>query len=59
MDYSKFMNELSNASLFDLYRLRVAISKELESPKRINKVKKRIQKGDVISYFEENENRLI
>jgi hypothetical protein len=59
MDYSKFMNELNDASLFDLYRLRVAISKELENAKRINEVKKRIQKGDVISYFEENENRLI
>ena len=59
MDYSKIMSELKDASLFDLYRLRVAIAKELEDPKRINEVKKKIRKGDVINYFEENENRLI
>lgn len=59
MDYSKFMSELDDASLFDLYRLRVAIRKELENPRRIEEVKKMITTGDVISYFDENENRLI
>jgi hypothetical protein len=53
------MSELNDASLFDLYRLRVAIRKELENPKRIEEVKKMISKGDVISYFDENENKLI
>jgi len=59
MDYSKFMSELDKASLFDLHRLDVAIRKEMENPRRIEEVRRRIGKGDTISYFEGSENRLI
>lgn len=59
MDYSRFMSELDKASLFDLYRLHVAICRELENPKRIEEVKRMIRKGDTISYFEGPENRLV
>ena len=59
MDYSKFMSELDKASLFDLYRLDVAIRKEMEDPRRIEKVRRRIGKGDTVRYFEGSENRLI
>lgn len=59
MDYSKFMSELDEASLFDLYRLDVAIRKEMENPRRIEEVRRRIGKGDTIRYFEGTENRLI
>ena len=59
MDYSKFMSDLDGASLFDLYRLNAAICKEMENPKRIKEVKKLIKQGDIISYFEGSENRLI
>ena len=59
MDYSKIMSELDNASLFDLYRLSAAIGKELENPKRIKKIRQMIKAGDIISYFVNEENRLI
>jgi len=59
MDYSKIMSELDNASLFDLYRLSAAIGKELENPKRIKKIRQMIKAGDTISYFVNEENRLI
>ena len=59
MDYSKVMSELDDASLFDLYRLNVAIRKEFNDPKRIEAVKRMIKEGDIISYFEDSENRLI
>ena len=59
MDYSKVMSELDDASLFDLYRLSAAISKELDNPRRIEKVKRMIKEGDIINYFENSENRLV
>ena len=59
MDYTKLLNELDDATLFDLHRLRVAINLELDNPKRIREVKRMINIGDQISYFEDNENRLI
>lgn len=59
MDYSKFMSELDKVSLFDLYRLDVAIRKEMEDPRRIEEVRRMIGKGDTISYFDGSENRLI
>ncbi len=58
MDYSKIMTELDNASLFDLYRLSAAINKELDNPNRIEAIKRIINVGDVISYFEDDKNRL-
>jgi len=59
MDYSRFMSELDTVSLFDLYRLDVAIRKEMENPRRIEAVRSVIGKGDTITYFEGSENRLI
>jgi len=59
MDYSKIMNLLDEASLFDLYRLRAAIDKEMENPERIEKIRFSIKAGDPIRYFVEDENRLI
>jgi len=59
MDYSTVMSELDDASLFDLYRLDVAIRKELDDARRIEEVKRMIKEGDIISYFEGSENRLI
>ncbi|MCF7956628.1 MAG: hypothetical protein K9M75_12565 [Phycisphaerae bacterium] len=59
MDFSRIISELENATSFELYRLSVAINKELENPIRIEKAKSLIKKGDIISYFESSENRLI
>jgi len=59
MDYSKILAELNNASLFDLYRLKVAINQQLENPQRLSEIKKCLNPGQNISYFDEEENRLI
>ena len=59
MDYSKIIENLKQASLFDLYRLSVAINHQLENPQRIVEIKKHIKPGQTISYFESTENRLI
>ncbi|MDZ7833520.1 MAG: hypothetical protein U5L07_17380 [Desulfobacterales bacterium] len=59
MDYSNILNELNKASLFDLYRLKVAINQQLENPQRLSEIKKRLKPGQNISYFDEEENRLI
>ena len=39
MDYSKIIEELKKASLFDLYRLRVALNHQLETPRRVEEIK--------------------
>lgn len=59
MDYSKILVALKQASLFDLYRLRVAIDHQLEAPQHITKIKRRLKIGQIISYFDDMENRLI
>ena len=59
MDYSRIIEELKQASLFDLYRLRVAISHQLENPQRIQEIKRQLKLGQTITYFDGVENRLI
>jgi hypothetical protein len=59
MDYSKILEELNNASLFDLYRLKVAINHKLENPQQLSAIKKCLKNGQRISYFDNTENRLI
>jgi hypothetical protein len=58
MDYTQVLNELSKSTSFDLNRLRVAISKELENPKRIASIKKKLRIGMELSYFHAAENKL-
>ena len=59
MDYFRIIEDLQQASLFDLYRLRVAISQQLESPQRIREIKSRLRPGQTITYFNGAENRLV
>ncbi len=59
MDYSKILDELNDASLFDLYRLGQAIRFSLEDPVRINKIKDALKVGQNVEYFVAEENRLI
>lgn len=59
MDYSRIMTELEDASLFDLYRLSVAINKELDDSNRVEQIKRMINEGDIITYFEDTQNRLV
>ena len=59
MDYSAILTELNNASLFELYRLNVAIGKQLDDPARLSLIKNHLQIGQLISYFDAQENRLL
>jgi hypothetical protein len=59
MNYSKILEELNNASLFELYRLQQAIRRSLEDPARIRKIKDWLKVGQDIEYFDAEENRLI
>ncbi len=59
MNYSKVLSELQEASLFDLFRLKSAIERELDNPVRLNDVRKRIHVGQTVHYFEKTENRLV
>jgi len=59
MDYTFIIDELRAASLFDLFRLRAAISEQLEDPQRIDQVRRRLRPGMPINYFDEAQNRLI
>jgi hypothetical protein len=57
MDYSNLLNQLEQATLFELYRLQVAIANELENPKRLIALKRQLTIGMALSYFEPVENR--
>lgn len=59
MDYTAILTALNNASLFELYRLNVAIRQQLDDPARLRLVRDRLKTGLPISYFSEAENRLI
>ena len=59
MDYSEIIAALQDATLFDLYRLNVAINHLLDDPQRIDKIRKQLKTGQTIYYFEPTENRLI
>lgn len=59
MDYTAIIEELRSASLFDLFRLRAAMTLQLEDPLRIEQVRARLRPGMAISYFDEVQNRLI
>jgi hypothetical protein len=59
MDYSHLLEELEQASLFDLYRLHVAIGHQLDDPKRILAIRRQLKPGQEITYFDDRENRLV
>ncbi|MCI5144025.1 MAG: hypothetical protein D3923_00525 [Candidatus Electrothrix sp. AR3] len=59
MDYSKILEELNEATLFDLYRLKVAIQQQLNNPRRLSAIKKYLKPDKEISYFDATENRLV
>lgn len=59
MNYSEILHEIGNASLFDIYRLKVAMSALLEKPEKIAKIKMNLQIGMHISYFSVRQNKLV
>ncbi len=58
MNYLEIIDTIKQASLFDLYRLNMAINYELENPKRIQQVRNTFKEGDMISYLDTSSNRL-
>ncbi len=59
MDFTKTLHELQHASLFELFRLDVAISKELRDPLKNHKLRARLRQGEHVTYFDANLNQLV
>jgi hypothetical protein len=59
MNYSSIIKELNKASLFDLYRLDVAINMQLDDPSKLREIKNHLKIDQEISYFDLEGNRLI
>jgi len=59
LDYDQLLNELRNASLFDLYRLRSVIDNLLDDPANQQRVKRQLYPGMETAYFDSQANRLV
>ncbi len=59
MNYTELVNELRQASLFDLYRVCVVIDCELQNPQRIIAMKQKLRLGMELEYFDRTQNRSI
>lgn len=59
MDYADLLAALEKTSLFDLWRLNVAIARTLEDPLKIDAIRARLCVGQAIRYFHPKENREI
>jgi hypothetical protein len=57
MDYSEILQSLQQASSFDLYRLNVAISLQLESPERIKSIRDLLSIRQEVEIFNESTNK--
>lgn len=58
MNYSTILHELGNASLFDIYRLRIAMDSLLNHPEKLDAIKNQLRKGMTVSYFCSRLNKL-
>jgi len=59
MDFTQVMEQLKQASPFELYRLSEAIYKHLQDEQTIAQIKSRLTPGQLVTYFDREENRLI
>lgn len=59
MEFTTILQALNEASAFELYRLQIAIHKELESHARIAKIKKSLRIGMDTTYFCHEKNGLV
>ena len=59
MNYTAILETLGQASLFQLYRLNVAISNLLDDPARITAVKHTLRIGQTVRWFDNTENRVV
>ena len=58
MNYTNILEELENATLFDMYRLVHALDNELKNPNKIKLIKNNLRVGQVVSYFNNTSNKL-
>lgn len=56
MNFSAILEALNQASAFELFRLRVAITHKLDDPKWIEAIRWRLRIGQEIEYFNWNDN---
>jgi hypothetical protein len=59
MNFSELMKPLGEASLFDLFRMKVMIQNIIDDPVRIKELRQSFAVGDTISYFDVQQNSLI
>lgn len=59
MNYAEILKSLKESSPFDLFRLRTAITNELEKPELISSIRKHLAAEMVITFFCEEKNRLV
>jgi len=59
INYSQVLDQLKDASAFDLHRLRSAIGVMMEEPDRCREVMATLSEGQEIEYFHSTENRMI
>ena len=52
VQYDQLVAFLKQASLFEIYRLSVALQIEMENPLRISALLKKFKEGDVVEYFD-------
>jgi hypothetical protein len=57
MDYAALLHALDKASLFDLWRLNIFISRALEDPHKNEAMRSRLYAGQAIRYFDSRQNR--
>ena len=59
MNYNAILEALNQASLFQLYRLNVAISNLIDDPARLNAAKRSLRVGQTVRWFDNTENRVV
>ena len=59
MNYNALIQQLKQATLFELWRFRCVIDQLLENPDKIKAIQRVLKPGMHVSYFDDGENRLI
>ena len=57
MNFSDVLNALNDASAFELFRMRAAITVALDDPARINAIQAKLRPGQSVEYFEVRDNK--
>lgn len=57
LSYTDILEALKHASAFDLYRMRCAITVEMESPQKIEAIKSQLRKGQEVEFFDVQQNK--